>query len=96
MMDDIQHLAGQVALAPSQHGIVRNYKPVRYDICLLYTSPEKRREAYDLAKLAKKWAASVEGKVKADLKAEVDKMCIRDSLEPELIDVLKLLGWHEL
>ena len=35
-------------------------------------SPEKRREAYDLAKLAKKWAASVEGKVKADLKAEVE------------------------
>ena len=35
-------------------------------------TPEKRREAYDLAKLAKKWAASVEGKVKADLKAEVD------------------------
>lgn len=35
-------------------------------------SPEKRREAYDLAKLAKKWAASVESKVKADLKAEVE------------------------
>lgn len=33
-------------------------------------SPEKRREAYDLAQLAKKWAASVEAKVKADLKAE--------------------------
>ena len=32
MMDDIQHLAGQVALAPSQNGIVRNYKPVRYDM----------------------------------------------------------------
>ena len=29
-------------------------------------SPEKRREAYDLAQLAKKWAASVEAKVKAD------------------------------
>lgn len=35
-------------------------------------SPEKRREAYDLAKLAKRWAASVESKVKADLKAEVE------------------------
>ncbi|MCI9205651.1 MAG: DUF2800 domain-containing protein [Akkermansia muciniphila] len=35
-------------------------------------SPEKRREAYDLAKLAKKWAASVEAKVKADLKAELE------------------------
>ncbi len=35
-------------------------------------SPEKRREAYDLAKLAKKWAASVESKVKADLRAEVE------------------------
>lgn len=35
-------------------------------------TPEKRREAYDLAKLAKKWAASVEGKVKADLRAEVE------------------------
>lgn len=35
-------------------------------------SPEKRREAFDLAKLAKKWAASVESKVKADLKAEVE------------------------
>lgn len=35
-------------------------------------SPEKRREAYDLAKLAKKWAASVESKVKADLRAELD------------------------
>ena len=33
-------------------------------------SPEKRREAYDLAKLAKRWAASVESKVKADLLAE--------------------------
>lgn len=32
----------------------------------------KRREAYDLAKLAKRWAASVESKVKADLKAEVE------------------------
>lgn len=31
MMDDIQHLAGQVSLAPSQ-GIVRSYKPVRYDM----------------------------------------------------------------
>ncbi|GKI07631.1 DUF2800 domain-containing protein [Akkermansia sp.] len=35
-------------------------------------TPEKRREAYDLAKLAKRWAASVEGKVKADLRAEVE------------------------
>lgn len=35
-------------------------------------SPEKRREAYDLAKLAKRWAASVESKVKADLRAEVE------------------------
>ena len=35
-------------------------------------SPEKRREAYDLAQLAKKWAASVEAKVKADLKAELE------------------------
>lgn len=35
-------------------------------------SPEKRREAYGLAKLARKWAASVESKVKADLKAEVE------------------------
>ena len=35
-------------------------------------SPEKRREAYDLAKLAKKWAASVESKVKEDLRAEVE------------------------
>lgn len=35
-------------------------------------TPEKRREAYDLAKLARKWAASVESKVKADLKAEVE------------------------
>lgn len=35
-------------------------------------SPEKRREAYDLAQLAKKWAASVEAKVKADLRAEVE------------------------
>lgn len=35
-------------------------------------TPEKRREAYDLAKLAKKWAASVESKVKADLRAEVE------------------------
>lgn len=35
-------------------------------------SPEKRREAYDLAKLAKKWAASVESKVKADLRAELN------------------------
>lgn len=35
-------------------------------------SPEKRREAYDLAQLAKKWAASVEAKVKTDLKAEVE------------------------
>lgn len=34
-------------------------------------TPEKRREAYDLAKLARKWAASVESKVKADLRAEV-------------------------
>lgn len=33
---------------------------------------EKRREAYDLAKLAKRWAASVEAKVKADLRAEVE------------------------
>lgn len=33
---------------------------------------EKRREAYDLAKLAKRWAASVESKVKADLRAEVE------------------------
>ena len=35
-------------------------------------SPEKRREAYDLAKLAKRWAAAVESKVKADLRAEVE------------------------
>ncbi len=35
-------------------------------------SPEKRREAYDLAQLAKKWAASVEAKIKADLKAELE------------------------
>lgn len=35
-------------------------------------TPEKRREAYDLAKLAKKWAASVESKMKADLRAEVE------------------------
>ena len=35
-------------------------------------SPEKRREAYDLAKLAKRWATSVESKVKADLRAEVE------------------------
>lgn len=35
-------------------------------------TPEKRREAYDLAKLAKRWAASVESKVKADLRAEVE------------------------
>lgn len=35
-------------------------------------TPEKRREAYDLAKLAKKWAASVESKVKADLRAELN------------------------
>lgn len=35
-------------------------------------SPAKRREAYDLAKLAKRWAASVESKVKADLRAEVE------------------------
>lgn len=35
-------------------------------------SPEKRREAYDLAKLAKRWAVSVESKVKADLRAEVE------------------------
>lgn len=35
-------------------------------------SPEKRREAYDLAKLAKRWAASVESKVKADLRAELE------------------------
>lgn len=34
--------------------------------------PEKRREAYDLAKLAKRWAVSVESKVKADLRAEVE------------------------
>lgn len=34
-------------------------------------SPEKRREAYDLAKLAKRWADSVEAKVKADLKADM-------------------------
>ena len=27
-----RHLAGQVALAPSQNRIVRNYKPVRYDM----------------------------------------------------------------
>lgn len=32
MMDDIQRLAGQVSLVPSQDGIVRNYKPVRYDM----------------------------------------------------------------
>lgn len=32
MMDDIQHLAGQVSLVPSQDGIVRSYKPVRYDM----------------------------------------------------------------
>lgn len=35
-------------------------------------TPEKRREAYNLAKLAKKWAASVESKVKADLRAGVE------------------------
>lgn len=32
MMDDIQHLAGKVSLVPSQDGIVRSYKPVRYDM----------------------------------------------------------------
>ena len=32
MMDDIQHLAGQVSAVPSQDGIVRSYKPVRYDM----------------------------------------------------------------
>ena len=31
-MDDIQHLAGQVSAVPSQDGIVRSYKPVRYDM----------------------------------------------------------------
>lgn len=35
-------------------------------------SPSKRREAYDLAQLAKRWAASVEAKVKADLKADME------------------------
>lgn len=40
--------------------------------CWEQWTPEKRREAYDLAKLAKKWAASVESKVKEDLKAEVE------------------------
>ena len=29
MMDDIQRLAGQVSVMPSQDGIVRSYKPVR-------------------------------------------------------------------
>lgn len=40
--------------------------------------PEKRREAYDLAQLAKRWAASVEAKVKADLKGgvEVPGLCL--------------------
>ena len=32
MMDDIQRLAGQVSVMPSQDGIVRSYKPVRYDM----------------------------------------------------------------
>ena len=32
MMDDIQRLAGQISLVPSQDGIVRNYTPVRYDM----------------------------------------------------------------
>lgn len=35
-------------------------------------TPSKKREAYDLAKLAKKWAASVEAKLKADLKADME------------------------
>lgn len=35
-------------------------------------TPERRREAYDLAKLAKRWAAEVERKVETDLRAEVD------------------------
>ena len=42
MMDDIQHLAGQVSAVPSQDGIVRSYKPVRYDMAGL-TSPFIRR-----------------------------------------------------
>lgn len=32
MMDDVQHLAGQVSPTPFQAGIVRHYKPVRYDM----------------------------------------------------------------
>lgn len=32
MMDDIQRLAGQVSVMPSQDGIVRSYKSVRYDM----------------------------------------------------------------